>query len=1272
MSVEPQRVRGSVTPPPSSTAAAPSSPSGGDETLPAPLLVDATVDSTPAVRTAVMHVQQMASSSALGAARLCLSLQALQFALDHACAGLHSSRSLAERIRAWLPALIGDAAANRHLKTWKSTKRLYATPADLLFWQQLLSDIQPTMQLEASAESAAVPSSRFTMELLRFLHLEYDAIAVVWPSAAERHTLWRSCCLSERRLHGIVLWVGQRIQQHHAQHGAMDPSVTGFHTTTQGIFEQQLQLLAAHGSAARQRVAAQLAESLQHYGNDSEEMEKEAEEESNQTVPAAVAAAAIAQPDVEMKEEDDSLLVRRSAPCDATSSLHASPSVSPLTPAICALRPTAMDDVVPRRSARLLSPTPPLVASPHSLPSPLPASSKKRAPKTDRCAAAKTSNLHVVQATPHLTPPLPPPSSNQHWRESHLDGFNSLMARYPLLLRRGACLEPSGLHVWQQRPPLLDSMALVVRGIERRLPNELLSDSHAAIHAELATSIVDAPETVMQLDDTVEAAQSFCFAPDQRYFVADLLLATVQQHMTQLATQQSLSLQHRSLSPLDGGVLWHLQQEESTIEMPHGVADWTLSYHLDNCPPAADTEELVAAAATAASAALPFSATRISASPRSARPPYPIYFHCEPHRAGVVNLRLPDVSIHVGRMEATKRAARAVSRPVHWICILPEEQNMRLFHNTMSEVQRNQCGREPVATEEQYCIDQQRQPALSSIEPLLRAGVAMLLLEQQEGDLVVLQPGVPHFVLTPPRACKASRNWMTADSLVHAAVRVIQGQQGERDEWFPALCNQPLRCLLLTLRRMQRADPTAFEQLATHPISGTQLRYALHRALSSAAQTIDPLPADDAAQADDLRLMAQHLVERMSAGSVSSPADEWQRTLSQSTASGADSPTQVVLMSPDRAQVDAPMNVLAAAAASTSSDSEDTHHAAAVPAVEPHDSLMASTTASFLLPCGLEDRDLIRRCRAFRLHLFRRLAHDCPLSSLLVELKRLLLSSTPPATVQEMCADLEQRQSEHAAAHPPSALELQHTTREQLKVIDAAHRQRHMRTAKQEQLVHAAKRERQRLLASYQSHDLKPPDTWEKLADLEDRITQLSASCNPPSPPCTYSPVSDLACVARPHSHNEWTHSLSLCVCLSCDRCCSYPAVHPHPGRGACASQAAATGLVGLPAACLSGINAIDSCSPGSARFPTVACPLVRSGPFGVAARDFSTACGFPIRLPILASSHHVRHARLPSECFARGWQHLRQCADARWMVPRLPLACAAGGASVTARRAQR
>lgn len=70
---------------------------------------------------------------------------------------------------------------------------------------------------------------------------------------------------------------------------------------------------------------------------------------------------------------------------------------------------------------------------------------------------------------------------------------------------------------------------------------------------------------------------------------------------------------------------------------------------------------------------------------------------------------------------------------------------------------------------------------------------------------------------------------MTAESLIHAAVRVLLGQQGERAEWFAALCDQPLRCLL-ALRRMQRAHPDAFEQLTMHPTSGTQLRYASSRA----------------------------------------------------------------------------------------------------------------------------------------------------------------------------------------------------------------------------------------------------------------------------------------------------------------------------------------------------------------------------------------------------------------------------------------------------------
>lgn len=1195
--------------PPAAAAGAPLA--DGVDQLPAPVLVDAAVDRTPGVRTAALHVQQLADSSAVGAVRLCLSLQALQFALEQACQSLRLPRPpkrLVEHIRAWLPAVIGAACAKRHLKTWKSTKRLYATPADLAFWQQLLSAMQPTtMQLEAApADASTVAPPRFRLELLRFLHLEYDAIAAMWPSAQERHALWRECCLSERRLNGIVLWVGQRIQQHHAEKGsaAADLSSTGFHPTTQCIFDQQLQLQTAHGLAARQRAATQLAKSLQHYGEDGEELEKEAsdaEVESDRMASTASAAASGSatqqldetaaggqQPDgdVEMEEEDGVALVGSHVPCDAAPSLSASipspPSqsaekASPPAPiAMRALRFGSMDDdsaCVPRRSERLVAPTP-LTAVTHSLPPPSPVPcSKKRAPKADRHATAKAPKLHFAQATPHLTcsssPPrsLPPPTqaSDQHWHESYLDGFESLMDRYPLLLRRGACLEPSatgGLPFWQQqRSPLLDSMALVVCGVERVLSSERVSDVHTAIHADLAASLVDAqvPKTIMQqqLDDSVvlcydtldtigkgARAKRFCFATDQRYFLADLELASLQTHMAELAAQQGLPLQHRSFSPLDGGILWHLQQEESTIEMPHGVADWTLSYHLDNC---ADDDELVdastsagAAAAAPAPASVPSSAARPSSStehPRSTRPPYPIYFHCETHRAGAVNLRLPDVSIHVSRTEARMRATRVVSRPVHWLCVLPEEENMRRFHDTMAGMQRALLGRKPVTAEERYCIDRQRQPSLSSIEPLLRAGVAMLLLEQQEGDLVVLQPGVPHFLLTPPRACKASRNWMTAESLVHAAVRVLQGQQGERAEWFAALCCQPLRCLLLALRRMQHAHPDAFELLATHPTSGTQLRYALHRALSStdaAAQAADPLPTADAAQADELRLMAQHLLERttLSAAHMSphNPTHEWQQTLSRSASSGADSATQAVLTSPGRARMDEPMDVLAAAASSTCSDSDEVNPAAEVLPVGQHDSIagQASSSPSFL-PSGLEDSDLIRRCRAFRVELFRRLAHDCPLSSVLPELKRLLLSRTLPATVQEMCADLEQRPSDRAAL-PLSALGLRHSTHARVKAIDAAHRQRHMRAAKQEQLDQSAQRARTSVLASYHTHGLKQQDIWMKLTELDERITQLCApAIGHSSPPGAYNLSHQSAWSTLPHAPRSiYIDSISL------------------------------------------------------------------------------------------------------------------------------------------------
>jgi hypothetical protein len=89
-------------------------------------------------------------------------------------------------------------------------------------------------------------------------------------------------------------------------------------------------------------------------------------------------------------------------------------------------------------------------------------------------------------------------------------------------------------------------------------------------------------------------------------------------------------------------------------------------------------------------------------------------------------------------------------------------------------------------------------------------------------------------VLTPPGACKTSRNWMPPAGLLRAAYHVLLGTQGERAKWLGALCRRPLRNLLTALQRLHLVEPAAFRKLAANSSSHTQLRLALSHAMSLA------------------------------------------------------------------------------------------------------------------------------------------------------------------------------------------------------------------------------------------------------------------------------------------------------------------------------------------------------------------------------------------------------------------------------------------------------
>jgi hypothetical protein len=255
---------------------------------------------------------------------------------------------------------------------------------------------------------------------------------------------------------------------------------------------------------------------------------------------------------------------------------------------------------------------------------------------------------------------------------------------------------------------------------------------------------------------------------------------------------------------------------DDEVQLPHGVADWTVTHRPTT--------------------------SRLCGEPR-AEHYFPLYFHCESHRAGAVNWRIDDVVVAVGQRDepvstSSARVAHhsppadtatpAASLPAFWLCVDPESENLAVFQATMSD-----------SASLPYTLDDLHAPMLHSVEPLLRAGVRMHLVTQRERDLVVVAPGTPHCVFTPPAATKVSRNWMTPQSLLLAAVRALRGASGERGQWIADLRDKPLHCLLPALRRLYVLEPQQWGSLLAQPSSRIQMEFALGRARQLAAATAD-------------------------------------------------------------------------------------------------------------------------------------------------------------------------------------------------------------------------------------------------------------------------------------------------------------------------------------------------------------------------------------------------------------------------------------------------
>ncbi len=521
--------------------------------------------------------------------------------------------------------------------------------------------------------------------------------------------------------------------------------------------------------------------------------------------------------------------------------------------------------------------------------------------------------------------------------------------------------------------------------------------------------------------------------------MTDMCLPDANRFMVHLAQQlhQGQAAVHLS-NLLHGGAVTYLGEG-----LPHGVSDWTVTHHLQQ-----RSDETVTATCT----------------------PFPIYFHCESHRAGAVNWRMDDVQISVSPAAAAKSVPAAAAapasppaRPAYWLCVKPESENMALFHEVMATLVGTRpsapgmhAARKRGQTQDyRYSIDHFHMPTLQSVEPLLRAGVCMALVEQREREMVVVAPGTPHCVFTPPAASKVSRNWMSPQSLLAAAVRALRGVSGQRGEWIPRLRDQPLACLLPALRRLHVAEPECFTVLANQPASYSHLCFVLCRARDAAPE---------------LQAMAQQVAEWVSGSrsqhdlSLSSPAlvhaSEEPATVPMNL--GGDDDDDVVA-GKGRSSARADVGAAAAAAAERSSQEVD-----ALSAALPSHPLSPAAERGVLAAFSVS-------CQEYRATAVARLQRQCSLAHALPLLDGLLLATVPPATVQDLCTEL-----------PSSA-----SARDALRAINAADRQRHVRAAKQPQQAATSRDVHAGLQAKLQAAGTPLPDMWQKLSAFRERLEKL-------------------------------------------------------------------------------------------------------------------------------------------------------------------------------------
>jgi len=126
-----------------------------------------------------------------------------------------------------------------------------------------------------------------------------------------------------------------------------------------------------------------------------------------------------------------------------------------------------------------------------------------------------------------------------------------------------------------------------------------------------------AEEQDNDISGTSGTSGTVAYELEQHYFIADLLLPRANAHMDGLA-QRLLDAPLLS-AILQGGAFSHVSMADG-VELPHGVADWTVTHHMWNTT----------------------SPSRQQQQREDQLSYFPIYFHCESHRAGAVNWRMDD------------------------------------------------------------------------------------------------------------------------------------------------------------------------------------------------------------------------------------------------------------------------------------------------------------------------------------------------------------------------------------------------------------------------------------------------------------------------------------------------------------------------------------------------------------------------------------------------------------------------------------------------------